>query len=1311
MHLLRSSTLHGLFQASILILSLFCSGIAFGATIWPVTAVPKVVADYDGQPLEVGVKFRSDVNGTITGLRFYKGAANTGTHVASLWTSAGTRLATATFSSESASGWQEVTFATPVAITANTTYVASYYSSTGYFAVDFSYFLSGGMDNAPLHALANGVDGGNGVYRYGSSGFPNQTYSGNNYWVDVVFNPAASGDTTPSVVTAFTVPSSASSLTVAITSFTATDNTAVTGYLVTETSTAPSPTASGWTAAAPSSYTFASAGSKTLYAWAKDAAGNVSAAKSAAVTITLADTTPPVVTAFTIPSSASSLTVAITSFTATDNIAVSGFLVTETSTVPSPTATGWSAAAPASYTCASAGSKTLYAWAKDAAGNVSAAKSAAVTITIASARSTIWPATAVPKVVADYDGQPLEVGVKFRSDVNGTITGLRFYKGTANTGTHVANLWTSAGTRLTTATFSGESASGWQEVTFTTPAAITANTTYVASYYSPTGYFAVDLSYFLSGGVDNAPLHALANGVDGGNGVYKYGTSGFPNQTYSGNNYWVDVVFSPAASGDTTPPVVTAFTVPSGTSSLTVPITAFVATDNVGVTGFLVTESSGTPSASASGWSSTPPASYTVASAGSKTLYAWAKDAAGNVSAAKSAAVTVTLSDATAPTVTAFSVPSSSSTLIVSITSFTATDNIAVTGYLVTETSTAPSPTSTGWSATAPSSYTCASAGSKTLYAWARDAAGNVSAAKSAAVTITLSSSGPEPAGWYAGDMHVHRSCGGTPDPLSSFPLKMAANNLSVISLLADSGNGEVQDQAQDLPRVNGQDDPVSTAGRIVHWDAEWHWDPTYFQYPFQALGGHVVALGLQEAHQMQEEYTLPIFEWARQQNGIAGFAHMQYLDNNIPQNLNCCTPLEYPVEVALGSSDFISLDVAQSGVSYDNMCPDCAIQAYYRLLNCGFRPGLAAGTDYPCNSGSPLGSLLTYVQVGDSPMTYRSWIEGIAKGRTVVSRNGHNEFLDLKVNSTAAPGDEIKLTGGGSVQVTIQWSAGQNLSGTIELVQNGVVVASKQASVSSGTGASLTATINFTGSGWLAARRMGSDGHQVHTGAIFVTVDNLPVRASASDADFYVQWMDNLLAKTSPGGAWNSYFSSDLSKAQARYQAARTLYQQIAVEAGPLPSSGSIFTSQTPTLYENDAAYELGTRFRSDVNGQITQVRVYTNQAEGGSHTVRIWRVSDAAVVAGPYSWSIASGTLGWKAFTLPTPLNITANSDYIVAVSNSSDRYYAEAPNALNAAVTTGHLQVPVGGGVYSTVSGAMPTSVWQNTNYFRDVVFVAQ
>ena len=289
---------------------------------------------------------------------------------------------------------------------------------------------------------------------------------------------------------------------------------------------------------------------------------------------------------------------------------------------------------------------------------------------------------------------------------------------------------------------------------------------------------------------------------------------------------------------------------------------------------------------------------------------------------------------------------------------------------------------------------------------------------------FTAQAAGPEPADWYAGDMHAHRSCGGSPVTVSNIYDTMIAQDVSVVSLLADMGNGEVQDPVTDLPRVTGQDDPISTAGRIVHWDAEWHWDATYSQYTNQALGGHILALGLTNAYQIWKEYTYPIFDWAHRQGGIAGFAHMQYLSGDFPQDLNCCIPIEYPVEVALGACDFISEDVNGD---------DIFINAYYRLLNCGFRPGFAAGSDYPCNSS--IGHLLTYVRIPDGQLTYSNWIGGIAKGRTAVSRNGRNEFLDFKVNGSAMPGDEIQLTGGESVQVDIQWTAKQNLTGTIELV------------------------------------------------------------------------------------------------------------------------------------------------------------------------------------------------------------------------------------------------------------------------------------
>src|SRR5450759_801403 len=100
--------------------------------------------------------------------------------------------------------------------------------------------------------------------------------------------------------------------------------------------------------------------------------------------------------------------------------------------------------------------------------------------------------------------------MKFRSDVAGAVTGVRFYKAAANTGTHTGNLWTSTGTLLGSVTFTNETASGWQQANFATPIAIAANTTYVVSYYAPQGHYANNTAFFTSAGVNNPPLHALA---------------------------------------------------------------------------------------------------------------------------------------------------------------------------------------------------------------------------------------------------------------------------------------------------------------------------------------------------------------------------------------------------------------------------------------------------------------------------------------------------------------------------------------------------------------------------------------------------------------------------------------------------------------------------------------------------------------------------------------------------------------------------------------------------------------------------------
>ena len=159
--------------------------------------------------------------------------------------------------------------------------------------------------------------------------------------------------------------------------------------------------------------------------------------------------------------------------------------------------------------------------------------------------TSIWQSTDVPQVADSGPDEPVELGVKFLSDVAGRITGVRFYKASANTGRHVGNLWTSSGTLLATATFNGETASGWQQVNFATPVPINANTVYVASYHCDSGHYSADLNYFsATSGENNPPLHAVPSTSSNRNGVYAYGdNSVFPSQSWNSCNYWVDVVF------------------------------------------------------------------------------------------------------------------------------------------------------------------------------------------------------------------------------------------------------------------------------------------------------------------------------------------------------------------------------------------------------------------------------------------------------------------------------------------------------------------------------------------------------------------------------------------------------------------------------------------------------------------------------------------------------------------------------------------------------------------------------------------------
>jgi hypothetical protein len=421
---------------------------ATGVGLFSSSDTPANLSDPDATQVNLGMKFVTSQAGTITGIRYYKGAGDTGTHTGSLWTSSGTLLATATFVDESASGWQTVTFSSPVTVAAGTTYVASYHSN-GHYTSTSGYFNTA-HTAGPLTASASG----NGVYAYGNGNlFPTATYGATNYWVDVVFSPASGGvNQSPVAVN---------------------DN----GF---------------------------------------------STAKNAALTINasslLANDSDP---------NNDSLTI-----TGVSN-AVNGSATfdAQTNTITFTPAAGYVGSAAFNYAIS------------DGRGGTAGA-SVALNVIDPTATVSLFSAGSTPSMVAVNDPNPVELGFKFQASTNGDILGLSFYKGAANTGTHTANLWSSSGTLLASATFNNETASGWQQVQFATPTSITAGATYIASYHT-NGNYSADPNLFANS-ISNGPLTAPASSIIGGNGVYAYGSSSlFPSGSYNSTSYGVDVLFRP----------------------------------------------------------------------------------------------------------------------------------------------------------------------------------------------------------------------------------------------------------------------------------------------------------------------------------------------------------------------------------------------------------------------------------------------------------------------------------------------------------------------------------------------------------------------------------------------------------------------------------------------------------------------------------------------------------------------------------------------------------------------------------------------
>ncbi|OWV82045.1 adhesin [Rhizobium sp. R634] len=778
------------------------------------SATPAIVNTNDSSAVELGVRFQTSVAGTVSGIRFYKGSLDTGTHTGSLWSSTGTRIATLTFTNETASGWQTAFFSSPVALTPGQVYTASYHTNTGRYSTTADYFLSN-VTSGPLTAPATG----NGVYRYGSGSlYPTATFNETNYWVDVMFNPSSS-NTTPTavadagdatekggvangsggvvasgnVLTNDTDPDAGDTKTVTAVRFgttsgtlgtalsgtygslvlnasgaysyavneansavqglrlstntlsevfsytmrdtsgaTATANITITIHgandapvLAVQTASQNATVGSAFSFAVPSTtftdvdggetlaYAATAADGTALPSWltfnatTRTFSGTPTATGTYGVRVTATDlgglsanetfniavstsgnTTPTavadagdatekggvangsggvaasgnVLTNDTDPDAGDTKTVTAVSFGATSgtlgaalngaygslvlnasgaysyavneaNSAVQGLrqstntlsevfsytmrdaagaiatanltvtihgandapvLAVQTANqnatvgsafsfaVPSTTFTDVDSGETLAYAATAADGTALPSWLTFNAstrtfsgtptaagtygvrvtatdlGGLAANETFNITATVAPATYSLFSASSTPAQTNLNDGQQLELGVKFQSNVAGDVTAIRFYRSANDNGQNVVDLWTSTGTRLATATFTNTTASGWQTVNFATPVIITANTTYVASYHTTGAYVATN--NFYTAAVTNGPLTAQSSAVAGGNGVYRYGGSAttgiFPNASFNASNYFADVVFRPSTSGNTTPTAV-----------------------------------------------------------------------------------------------------------------------------------------------------------------------------------------------------------------------------------------------------------------------------------------------------------------------------------------------------------------------------------------------------------------------------------------------------------------------------------------------------------------------------------------------------------------------------------------------------------------------------------------------------------------------------------------------------------------------------------------------------------------------------------
>jgi hypothetical protein len=354
--------------------------------------------------------------------------------------------------------------------------------------------------------------------------------------------------------------------------------------------------------------------------------------------------------------------------------------------------------------------------------------------------------------------------------------------------------------------------------------------------------------------------------------------------------------------------------------------------------------------------------------------------------------------------------------------------------------------------------------------------------------------------GWYSSDAHIHANYTAphhqvvTPRDVLNYTL---GEDLHVPNMMVANSSGAF---VHDTAFFEGRPSNLSRPPYLIYWNEEMRNAGVY---------GHMCLYGLKKLVEPVytgfrdtphwEDYP-PNYTQAKatqDQGGAVTYAHPGYAPN-----FDGASMREMPVDAALGVID--AMDVMS------NNPEEVAVEMWYRLLNCGVRLGISAGTDSFTNVADHYvpGAHRVYAHV-DGPLTYDGWVRAYKRGRTFAT-NGPMLFLKVEGRE---PGSEVSLAKPGRVRVEVVARSEAKLD-AVELVVNGRAVSP------------VPASIEVERSSWIAARAKGpwnrmvlNDGYVfAHTSPVWVSVAGAPVVSSA-DARFWTDWIDKLIDRTAQRG------------------------------------------------------------------------------------------------------------------------------------------------------------------------------------------------